>query len=467
MIEPTVVSLGPNESVAFSTDAPNWTALPNVGSFDPKTRVYSAPRLLFRSRSVYITASSTVNPAEGGTAEIRLNAAPSWIPLLSVYWAVLFVLLAIAAWNTWPSVPEEPVLTVHPPSVTLAPNQIQQFTATLGDRPHPDITWTATSGAITPSGLYVAPADIPKPAAVTITATRNSDKTKAASSVVFLSLAKSLFLFPALSHLRPGETLQLQAQPPSATWPDDFPKGKFTAPAVIAQRRVLDVSITDSNGSVAGARVVLLPAASGADTANLTALALAAIAGAFGAWLASVNSFVAFIGSRSFVPSWSLFYLFRPAFGAGLAVVVYLALRLGRVPSDSPIGSPESIALYSLLVGLFAKESLEKLHQIFCAAFGIQDKSPDKRGQASDATAAPSIDKVTAAAGNKDVVIEGKGFAADSTVLIDDTARPHTFDGANRLTVTLDPPPQAGAELTVKVRSAAGQESAPVKVKIA
>jgi hypothetical protein len=55
-------------------------------------------------------------------------------------------------------------LSVTPASATLAPSATQQFTATVTDQFHnpiaapPTITWSATAGTISPTGLFTAPA---------------------------------------------------------------------------------------------------------------------------------------------------------------------------------------------------------------------------------------------------------------------------------------------------------------------
>ena len=473
MIEPAVVSLSAGDSVAFSTDGAHWTHVPSVGHFDSQTGVYRAPGLIINSRTVYITAAATGNPAAGGTAEIRLTSSAFWMTALSLYWPAVFLVVFFWGWAIWPGIPPEPVLMVNPPAVTLGGNQNQQFAATLDDRPDQDITWSATSGKITPTGFYLAPAVGATEQTVSVTATRNSDKTKTASAIVVLSSDNGLFLYPALSHVQKGGTVVLTGAggKGAIAWPDEAPNGRYTAPKKIDQRHVVDISITDKAGHVASARIVLLPDGSGTGSApatpsDTTLMAIALLAGALGAWLASVKSFVGFTGTRTFVPSWSLFYLFRPGFGAGLALIVHLAHRMGSVGAGSSATNPAVVALYSALVGLFADEALQKLHDLFCTLFGVQDKRTDKMGQGSAAGPAPTITAANASAARKQISIEGTNFAKTSTVLVDNVARPVSFTSDKSLTVTLDTMPAAGTEITLKVRNADGQESAPFKVKV-
>lgn len=93
-----------------------------------------------------------------------------------------------------------PLDTTTPPvSVTIAPVTVslltcatQQFTATVANGANTFVDWqvngvvggSAATGTITPAGLYTAPATVPRPAQVTITAESQADPTKTASAVV-------------------------------------------------------------------------------------------------------------------------------------------------------------------------------------------------------------------------------------------------------------------------------------------
>lgn len=53
--------------------------------------------------------------------------------------------------------PTATVVTVSPSSVSLSTGQTQQFSATVINNPNTSVTWSASGGAITPTGLYTAP----------------------------------------------------------------------------------------------------------------------------------------------------------------------------------------------------------------------------------------------------------------------------------------------------------------------
>src|SRR5258708_4780953 len=82
-------------------------------------------------------------------------------------------------------------ISVSPPTnVTVGTSQ--QFTATIVNTSNTNVTWqvngitggNATIGTISASGLYTAPAAIPNPAAVTVTAISQADTSKSAGTTV-------------------------------------------------------------------------------------------------------------------------------------------------------------------------------------------------------------------------------------------------------------------------------------------
>src|SRR6266513_1988056 len=86
-------------------------------------------------------------------------------------------------------------VTISPTSVALAPNGTQQFTATVTGSSNTAVTWevndvtggNATTGTVSTSGLYTAPATVPNPANVTVTEVLQADTTKSASATVTIS----------------------------------------------------------------------------------------------------------------------------------------------------------------------------------------------------------------------------------------------------------------------------------------
>jgi hypothetical protein len=79
-------------------------------------------------------------------------------------------------------------VTVSPPSASVAVGLTQQFTASVTGTTNPAVTWSvgggASNGTISATGLYTAPANVPSPAQVTVTATSQADSSKSAPATV-------------------------------------------------------------------------------------------------------------------------------------------------------------------------------------------------------------------------------------------------------------------------------------------
>ena len=86
-------------------------------------------------------------------------------------------------------------VTISPVSATVGAGGTQQFTATVENTNNTAVTWqvsgviggNATVGTISSSGLYTAPAVVPNPAIVTVTAVSQADPTKSASAQVTIT----------------------------------------------------------------------------------------------------------------------------------------------------------------------------------------------------------------------------------------------------------------------------------------
>jgi len=77
-------------------------------------------------------------------------------------------------------------VTVTPLTSTLPPNGTQQFTATVTGAANAAVTWTATGGTVSSSGLYTAATAI---GSFTVTATSVQDTTKSASAAITIFTA--------------------------------------------------------------------------------------------------------------------------------------------------------------------------------------------------------------------------------------------------------------------------------------
>ena len=99
--------------------------------------------------------------------------------------------------NTPPNNPPPAAVTVDvtPASASVIITQTQQFTATVGNTTNQAVTWTvngiaggdASVGTVSNTGLYTAPAQLPNPTQVSVSAASVTDSTKSAAGAVTVS----------------------------------------------------------------------------------------------------------------------------------------------------------------------------------------------------------------------------------------------------------------------------------------
>lgn len=100
-------------------------------------------------------------------------------------------------------------LAITPTTAQIPVKALQQFTATVTNTSNTAVDWSvngvaggsATVGTISTSGLYVAPATVPNPATINITATSQADTSVSASAAVTIGpySTKTLYSFTSLS----------------------------------------------------------------------------------------------------------------------------------------------------------------------------------------------------------------------------------------------------------------------------
>jgi hypothetical protein len=124
------------------------------------------------------------------------------------------------------------------------------------------VTWTATAGTITASGLYTAPSDIPVLQSVTIRATSQVDNTTAGTATVTLSPAITVTVQPATGSIVSGQTQQFTATVAntpntSVTWTASAgtisASGLFTSPAnILTQQNVTITATSQADNTKSG-----------------------------------------------------------------------------------------------------------------------------------------------------------------------------------------------------------------------
>lgn len=78
-------------------------------------------------------------------------------------------------------------ILISPTTASVPVNGTQQFTATVSGSSNTSVTWTASAGSVSSTGLYTAPGAVPTPNPVTVTATSQADTTKSATGQVTIT----------------------------------------------------------------------------------------------------------------------------------------------------------------------------------------------------------------------------------------------------------------------------------------
>lgn len=200
---------------------------------------------------------------------------------------------------------------------------------------------------------------------------------------------------------------------------------------------------------------------------------LIVIVGAFGAILHAMVSLGVFVGNNSFEKEWNIWYLFRPAIGGLLALLVYFVLRAGFVGSIQ--GSADIYTMLGIagLVGMFSKQAQEKLGDIFDVLF--QSKKPDEyKGKLVQNNPVPKIESVkpdTLEIGSDDIpiTVTGSGFIKSSIVRVNNQPVATEFSKPTELKVIIsDPDMYKTDSLRVRVFNGVpgGGLSEPVIIKL-
>lgn len=117
-------------------------------------------------------------------------------------------------------------VTISPTSASVRAGETQQFTATVAAPTNSGVTWGlygegncsgATCGTITSAGLYTAPAVVPNPATVHVTATSKDSATSGAGVVVTILAGISVSISPLNANVSVNATQQFTASVQNTT----------------------------------------------------------------------------------------------------------------------------------------------------------------------------------------------------------------------------------------------------------
>lgn len=164
---------------------------------------------------------------------------------------------AFAAIAVTTDVPEGVSISINPTTATVKAGATQQFTASVVGSSNTGVTWTATGGTVSTSGLYTAPTTT---GTYTVKATSAADTTKSATATVTVTPAAgvSVAITPATATIQTGATQQFTASVTGSTntavtWTATggtvSASGLYTAPATAGTYTVKATSAADTTKS--------------------------------------------------------------------------------------------------------------------------------------------------------------------------------------------------------------------------
>lgn len=203
-------------------------------------------------------------------------------------------------------------------------------------------------------------------------------------------------------------------------------------------------------------------------SAELRLILLVMVVGALGSYVHAATSFANYVGNRRLELSWGWWYILRPFIGLSLALVFYFVIRGGLFSTGARTAdiSTFGIAAVSGLVGMFSKQAISKLKELFDNLFKAEELEDRLT---SPVPAIVTIEPSTVQAGRDlSLTVNGSHFLRESRVRFKGEDRPTTFVSATRLRVHLsasdlaspgeaevtifNPPPGGGTSNTVTLK---------------
>lgn len=195
------------------------------------------------------------------------------------------------------------------------------------------------------------------------------------------------------------------------------------------------------------------------------------LAGGIGSYIHGVNSFVSYVGNRSFVYSWVPWYLLRPFMGVAMAVIFYVVVRGGVLVMSGGVSAVDPYAMMTVaaLAGMFSKQASDKLAEVFDTLF--RSRADQERADKLEQPALKlgAIAPAEVVAGSRDVVVTatGTGFVAGSVVKFDRADREAAVKSPTELTFTLlEADVAAAGEHTVAIFNPGGQGTTSNELKL-
>lgn len=196
------------------------------------------------------------------------------------------------------------------------------------------------------------------------------------------------------------------------------------------------------------------------------------LSGALGSLVYTLTSFARHMGTGDYDDAWAWWYILRIPIGMLLALIMYFALRGGFfAPTTSgtitakDVVNPFGFAAIAALAGMFSKQAVDKLKELFDAIFKVSKK----QGKIT-----PKINSVSPASltvGQKDtnLTLVGSGFTDQTIAQVNGIVRETKYLNGEAIDVVLtEADTAAKGELSVFTINTGknGGTSPPVKVSV-
>ncbi|NOU19669.1 MAG: hypothetical protein HOO91_19095 [Bacteroidales bacterium] len=191
-------------------------------------------------------------------------------------------------------------------------------------------------------------------------------------------------------------------------------EGKFKPEisSVLKDTSKLSLKITKPNKSVNETSITFLPSENPIPGSSL--LLLIILIGALGSSLHGIVSISYHIGNGKFSTTWSTWYLLRPFAGGVLSLVFYLVIRAGFYKEFHNANFYTILAL-SGLVGMFSKQALNKLSELFDFIFK-SDKEKEINLNPTPYIINISAQSISKSKDFSELIFNGSDFIVDSQV---------------------------------------------------
>src|SRR6266481_985014 len=192
-------------------------------------------------------------------------------------------------------------VTVNPMNGSVVLGGQATFTATVTNTTDTAVSWSvsgvpggsAALGTITSGGVYTAPADLPSPASVLVTATSHADSTKSGSGSLAITSDISLNLAPNPASVELGASQPFQATATSNGHPDTAVRWSLSGPACSG-----GCGTVDASGKYTAPQILPSPA-----SATLTAQSVADPSKQISVAVAITSSFSLQLSAPASVPA--------------------------------------------------------------------------------------------------------------------------------------------------------------------